>query len=292
MKYIIKSLLKKMLGTFNFTIRIRVNGKKFKIPILGGLGIANRSISEQWMIDLLKLIHPIAGSKFIDVGVNIGQTLLKIKSINKDIEYIGFEPNPFCVFYVNKLIKMNSIENTILVPVGISTKTVIEKLNFYSEDDVEGSATILTDFRENKIFRQELVPLFNVNTLKDQTNFNDMSILKIDVEGAELEVIESFKDEIKNNYPFILMEILPVYNKSKNPKRLQNQNKIQEVLHGLNYSMFRINKDKNQLLDIEEVRDIGVHSNINDCEYIFVPETRLKQFKTIVNLRCIKIMIN
>ncbi len=279
----IKLLLKRILVHFNITIRIKVNGKKFKIPILGGLGIANRAISEQWMIDLLKLLNPIAGLKIIDVGVNIGQTLLKVKSINKDIEYVGFEPNPLCIYYVKKLIKANSIENTVLVPIGISTKTVLGELNFYSENDVEGAATIVADFRDNKIIRKELVPLFNLKSIKNQINFNNMSILKIDVEGAELEVIESFEDEIRNNYPFILMEILPVYDKSKNPIRLQNQNKIQEDLRKLSYSTFRIIKNKNDILDIKEIRNIGVHSNLDDCEYIFVPETKLKQFKTIAN---------
>lgn len=283
MKDMIKLLLKRILVHFNITIRIKVNGKKFKIPILGGLGIANRAISEQWMIDLLKLLNPIAGLKIIDVGVNIGQTLLKVKSINKDIEYVGFEPNPLCIYYVKKLIKANSIENTVLVPIGISTKTVLGELNFYSENDVEGAATIVADFRDNKIIRKELVPLFNLKSIKNQINFNNMSILKIDVEGAELEVIESFEDEIRNNYPFILMEILPVYDKSKNPIRLQNQNKIQEDLRKLSYSTFRIIKNKNDILDIKEIRNIGVHSNLDDCEYIFVPETKLKQFKTIAN---------
>ena len=43
---------------------------------------------------------------YLDIGVNIGQTLMKLKSVNPKIEYIGFEPNATCVHYVNKLIDM------------------------------------------------------------------------------------------------------------------------------------------------------------------------------------------
>ena len=49
------------------------------------------------MIDILKIVLPIENKKFIDVGVNIGQTLLKLKSVSSEIDYIGFEPNPICV---------------------------------------------------------------------------------------------------------------------------------------------------------------------------------------------------
>ena len=41
---------------------------------------------------------------FIDVGVNVGQTLLKLKSISSEINYLGFEPNPNCVNYLKNLI--------------------------------------------------------------------------------------------------------------------------------------------------------------------------------------------
>jgi FkbM family methyltransferase len=281
---IIKSRLKKLLVFFNFTFRIKLNDKKFKIPILGGLGIANRSISEQWMIDLLKMLLPIAGSKFIDVGVNIGQTLLAVKCIDEEIKYIGFEPNPSCIHYVKKLIKTNLFKNTVLVPIGISTRSNLGELNFYSENDDESSATMVADFREKKIIRKELVPQFRVENIKDQINFKDMSILKIDVEGAELKVVESFKTEIKNYYPFILMEILPVYNELENPKRLQNQIRLQNILGEMSYSIFLIIKNNNELIELRKISRIGIHSNINNCDYLFVPENRLHQLETIANI--------
>lgn len=284
MREVVKLMLNKILVFFNFTIRIKVNKKKFKIPILGGLGVTNRTIGEQWMIDLLELLLPIAGSKFIDVGVNVGQTLIKVKSIDEDIKYIGFEPNPSCVFYVKKLINKNHFKNTVLVPIGISTRSGLGELNFYSKKDDESAATMVTDFRAKRISRSELVPELKVESITDQINFNDMSILKIDVEGAELDVIESFKTEIKKNYPFILMEILPVYSELENPKRLHRQNSLEDILYELSYSIFRIIKNNDQLVELRKIRRIGIHSNINNCEYVFVPESRLPEFETVANL--------
>lgn len=276
-----KSIIKKFLEYFNFTITRKINDTYFKIPILGSLGMSNLSVSEKWMIDVLKIILQIDSLKFIDVGANIGQTLLKLRSIDKDIEYIGFEPNPNCIFYLRTLIKKNSIKNTVLVPIGISTKNELGELSFYIKNPTDSSASILENFRENKILRKELISLFDVKSIKNKINLNNMSFLKVDVEGAELEVIESFKDEIKNHNPFILLEILPVYNINENADRYERQNKLLSILKNLNYSIFSIIKTKEQLLSLKEINTIEVHSNINDCDYLFVPKIKLNQFNAL-----------
>ncbi|MDU8885310.1 FkbM family methyltransferase [Yeosuana sp. MJ-SS3] len=278
-----KSLIKKILEFFNFTIARKINGTYFKIPILGSLGFSNLSVNEKWMIDVLKIILQIDSVKFIDVGANIGQTLLKLKSIDKNIEYIGFEPNPNCIFYLRTLIKKNSIKNVVLVPIGISTKNELGELNFYIENYTDSSASILENFRENKILRKEFISLFDVKNIKNKIDFNDISFLKVDVEGAELEVIESFKDEIKNHNPFILLEILPIYNIKENPNRSERQNKLLSILKNLHYSAFRIIKTKEILLSLKEIDRIEVHSNLNHCDYIFVPIIKLNEFKSLAN---------
>jgi len=278
-----KTILKKILEYFNFTIIRKINGKYFKIPILGNLGVSNLSASEKWMTSLLQVILQIDSVKFIDVGANIGQTLLKLKSINKDIEYIGFEPNPNCIYYLRKLIKKNSIKNTVLVPIGISSSNELIALNFYIENSTDSSASVLKNFRKTKILKKEFVSLFDVKSIKNKINFNEMSCLKVDVEGAELEVIESFKDELKNQNPFILLEILPIYNIKENPDRFERQNKLLNILASLNYSTFRVIKNKDELLGLKEIDSIEVHSNLNDCDYLCVPKIKLNQFNSLVN---------
>ena len=277
-----KSLIKKILEFFNFTLTRKINSTYFKIPILGSLGISNLSVSEKWMIDVLKIILQIDSVKFIDVGANIGQTLLKLKSIDKNIEYIGFEPNPNCIFYLRTLIKKNSIKNTVLLPIGISTKNELGELNFYVENPTDSSASILESLRENKALRKEYISLFDVKSIKAKIDLNEMSILKVDVEGAELEVIESFKDEIKNHNPFILLEILPVYNIDEYPDRYERQNKLLSLLKSLNYSTFRIIKTEVNLLGLNEIDEIEVHSNLNNCDYLFVPKTKFDKFNSLV----------
>jgi len=281
LKRIIKSIIYSVLKFFNLSFKRKINSKSFKVPVLGSLGVFNLLGNELWMIDLLKIVVQINGDKFVDVGANIGQTLLKIKSVKEDINYIGFEPNPSCVHYTNKLIKSNKFKNVILFPFGIFSKTEQRPLNFYYDDDVDSSASIITGFRDTKVVRQEYISLFDIKDIKDSVDLGGMSILKIDVEGSELEVIESFKAEIKASMPFIIMEILPVYSLNDNPYRYSRQNEIQRILRQLDYTIFRVIKNKKQLLSFNKINDIGVHSDLNECDYIFVPKKHLTQFNFI-----------
>jgi len=44
---------------------------------------------------------------FVDVGVNIGQTLLKLLRIDPNRNYLGFEPQIACCFLIDQFIKDN-----------------------------------------------------------------------------------------------------------------------------------------------------------------------------------------
>ncbi len=114
--------------------------------------------------------------------------------------------------------------------------------------------------------------------MKKNLNLNKISILKIDVGGSELEVLKSFENEIINSAPIILIEILPVY-KSENKVRFKRQNEIQQLFKYWGYSMHRIIKQKNSLTDIVHINDIGIHSDLDNCDYVVVPDTKLKEFK-------------
>ena len=275
---IIKSIIKKIARYFNFIVWKKLNGKRFKIPINEGLGFSNLLIEERWMIDLLIKLNKIEANKFVDVGANIGQTLLKIKSIDENIEYIGFEPNSSCVHYLRKLIRINSFNNVILLPIGIDTKTTLKELFFFNNSETDSSASIIDGFRKGLIYKKEFVALYDIKELKSKINLDNMSILKIDVEGAELSVLESFIENIKTSKPFILMEILPVYNEKVNLQRFKRQSRIEHILEDLNYRIFRINKNKGTFFNVDEIQNIGVHSNLNKCDYIFVPKSKYFKF--------------
>src|ERR1700731_1128677 len=87
------------LKSINTTVKKLFNGKPVTIPLINGLGYENLSTSEDWMYVVLSKLLPLFKGAFIDIGVNVGHILIKLKTVNRDIEWIGFEPNPKCIYY-------------------------------------------------------------------------------------------------------------------------------------------------------------------------------------------------
>lgn len=278
--FFIKALNKlQLLSYLNVNGSVQLNNKRFIIPLTQGIGFSNLFMSEPWMVKLLQIILPLNSKKFVDVGVNVGQTLLKVRSVSPDIEYIGFEPNPMCVNYVSTLLKENDLGDITLIPVGVSDQSEIGVLNFFYESTTDSSASMIENFRpDQKVDRQEFIPLFNLEKINEAANLKDISVLKIDVEGAELEVLNSFKEIIQSQQPIIMIEILPAY-KEENTFRVERQNKIQEILKETGYSIYRVIKQNEQLLDVKLINEIGIHSELNDCEYVMVPKNKCAAFE-------------
>ena len=278
-KIIVRILNKlSVLEKLNIVASIILNQNKFKIPIIQKMGFSNLYMSEPWMIQLLKIVLPISEGKFIDVGVNVGQTLLKLKAVSDEMEYIGFEPNPTCYYYAKQLLKTNKFKNISLVPVGISDSSNLGELHFFSNSSVDSSASMISDFRdETKVLRKEFIPLFTVDDLEKSIKMMNLAILKIDVEGGELEVIKGFYSKIKESKPIILMEILPAYS-AKHAKRLNRQNELIDLLKRAEYLIYRIEIAKNAILNFKKLDGIEIHSNLNTCEYVMMPKEKESQF--------------
>lgn len=288
LKAIMKRLFIKVLNRFgliklfNFCIATSVNNTIIRIPIIKGVGLGNYYGVEPAMIQLLEYIlkkNKKEGA-FYDVGVNLGQTLIKLKSVSAEIEYLGFEPNPNCVFYVNELINANNYKNTIVFPFGISNRNAVYQLSLYSDDNTDSRASLIENFRPNHpVTNKEYVPCFNIESYWDELKLPKIGVLKIDVEGAEKEVLESFLNRIIIDKPIILVEILPVYSE-ENKFRLDRQEAIEALIKKINYHIFRIHISKmGDFLHLEEIEKFGVHSSLDLCEYILVPQSEYQHYK-------------
>ena len=256
----------RLISTFNGSTIINVNKKKLIIPLVGRQGYDNLNLSEPWMTETLFGLRPLFNGYFVDVGVNLGQTLLKAHAVFDELNYIGFEPNPSCVSYVQEIIRQNRFIKTVVLPIAIGGKTEILKLIFFVPDKNDSSATIIENFRpysdaDHYIF----VPVFDFHKLTHFLPNKPFSILKIDVEGAEMDVLVGLNEWISSYCPLILIEILPVYT-AENQSRLDRQNKIEELLKTWNYKIARIKKKVQ--VSLENIETFGIHSNIEDCDYL------------------------
>lgn len=260
----------RLLPYLNVKTKITTNEKVISVPVRGRLGIGFLWDQEPWMDLLLKKLKPLFNGRFIDVGVNVGQTLVKSQTIFSDFNYVGFEPNPVCQEYCKNLIKLNQFKNCAIIPAAISEKDSILELNFFSNNDGDSSASIVENFRDkNTVVKKEFVCAYSGENVIGFLPKIKHSFLKIDVEGAETEVIEGLKNWIDEYRPIIIAQVLPAYT-ADNTFRIERQNRIALLLSKMNYVILRMHKDTNDI-KVTRHEDFGIISEIKLSDYIFYP---------------------
>lgn len=275
-------LTKKITERINFKQTLKINGKKFIIPVVKNIGYDNLIFGDgKWKLLLFKKLLNLKRGHFIDIGVNVGQTLLALKSINSDVTYIGFEPNSNCVFYVNYLIKANNFKNSVIIPIGLYNETKIMTFDMGNEADQAG--TLVENLRpgyynSNRIF----VPVFKFDNVVEAINMGDVSLLKIDVEGAELEVLQGMKQFMALKKPIIICEILWAHNSQKLPDCKKRNDAIIKTLSDSNYLIYQIIKSEDANL-VESIKKISTientvytEENRELCDYLLVHSDELK----------------
>lgn len=266
-KMALKVLFKlKLAGYFN----LEVDMGGIRIPVIGGIGYGNMFGSEKWMRNVLELLLKRFRGCFVDVGVNVGQTLIKVKSIDREIEYIGFEPNPICVFYTERLIAANRFPHTRVIPAGVSNNNEIVTLKYFGTDAVDSAASIIDNFRpDEKVTQEKQVVVVSGGLVQIDRK---IGVVKIDVEGAELLVIEGLRAFLERDRPAVVMEILPVYS-AGNKDRLSRQEALLTIFRETGYLTHRILKNPDDTLKgIVQIDDIGIHGDVAHSDYIFLPK--------------------
>lgn len=254
----------------NYTRKARINGAVIRIPSICGLAC---NPSEPWMTGLLAELLPKRSGVFLDVGVNMGQTLVKLKALEPERQYVGFEPNPTCVFYVQDLIRANSFSHCRLLPVGLFARDCIMSLDLFSDNPADSSASLIENFRPtHRVHSRTFVPVFQFDGLGPVLGNQEIGIVKIDVEGAELEVVKCLVNLIRRDRPMFLIEVLPAYS-DQNADRISRQKELEDIFNTADYELFRVEKTREDgFAGLRRLEEIGVHGDLNQCDYVMVPK--------------------
>lgn len=153
-------------------------------------------------INVIKLLKKLPRQKFIvfDVGANVGKySNMVIKDLGNNVNIYCFEPSK-----VTFEILQNNLGNQTsakLFNIGLSDNESIIKL--YSNKAGTGQASIFIkrlDFWENDSqIRSEEVDLVKLDNFCKDNNITHIDLLKIDVEGNELNVLMGSKQMIETN---------------------------------------------------------------------------------------------
>lgn len=134
------------------------------------------------------------GGVVVDIGANIGAfSLYAAQHANR---VYAIEPEPNNLKALKNNIELSKLNNITVVPFGISDKNDIAVIS-----DRGGGSTI----KDDGIFGAE-IELITLDALFANYNINDVDVLKIDVEGSEVEIILGASKETLNKCKYITME--------------------------------------------------------------------------------------
>lgn len=276
--YIIRVLEKtRIINFIYFGLTVKINNNRFQIPFIGSkMGTENILLVEAWFTDIFMALRKVISKDecFVDVGMNIGQTVLKIRSVDKIIPYIGFEPNVVCVNYLYKLIRLNRLEGVRIFPVGIGVNSEI--LTLHADNEFASGASMIKGFRKNQQIKFEYnTPVFNGDVLLlDEA----VGIIKIDVEGFEVNVINGISDVLRIKRPFVICEVLPNYG-NLDSDRFKRQTELENLLHSLNYIICRVDETKSK---ISRLATIGSFDSMALTNYVFVPSEKIESLTALL----------
>ena len=142
----------------------------------------------------------------LDIGANIGTFCCEIASIFPSYTIHAFEPVSLTFSELEENIKLNNFKNIATHNIGISDNSgVVEG----QTPKIKGPAGHITLSEQVEKLRSGNVihnkTSYKVATL-DSFNFEDVSLIKIDVEGMEYEVFLGAVDTIKKCRPVIIFE--------------------------------------------------------------------------------------
>lgn len=274
--WLVLRILKKigLLPHLAFTVNARVQGKRVRVPILRGHGMNGLVIGEPWGHHIFApLLHAFPGT-FVDVGVNLGQTLIRIRVLSADRPYVGFEPNPICVQYTRELARINDFRDTPIVPGGLADADAILDLRMNNDDLTDQGASLVADFRPGVVVHHRFpVNVVRFETAEQALSIGPLGVVKIDVEGAEREVLLGLEARIKKDRPAIVLEILPV-GRAEHADRLARQQDIEAFFARLDYRMNRI-RNKGSETRLETLNaPIGIHDDQDLSNFIVLPAER------------------
>ena len=211
-KIFIAKILSKLLTLFISKNQIVVrNNIKWCLDLDEGidLSVFLFGTSESKISNLKKLLLKKDSSlTIIDIGANIGSVSLKLATIFENSKIFAIEPTNYAYNKLFNNLKLNKeLENRVFLRQLFITNSkkpdkVWSSWNFdNSNKKHQKHLGTLKEIKQNSYLKLD-------QFIKNE-NLNSVDFIKLDVDGYELDVLNSGKEFFKNNRPIIFIEIAP-----------------------------------------------------------------------------------
>ncbi len=210
------------------------------------------SLLERTILGLSEL-----SDKFLDIGANMGFYAIGAALVNKNIEVIAFEPNPGIRNSLSENIQLNNVERNIQI-LEFALSNFSGNANFSVPAFTgSGGGSLMNLHPEEGLPSQFSVSVEKLDNLSAKTSGTDL--VKIDVEGAEFQLIQGAIQTLKATRPTIVIELL---RKWMNPFGTTPQDVI-DLLSDLEYVCFAVGETS--LQQVTKIDASTIETNFIFC---------------------------
>ena len=241
-------------------IELEVLNKKFQYhrwlhPWQGSWEVESL-FTEEILTNLSKIIK--SNSTVIDIGAHTGNMSVAYSLFAGDV--FSFEPNPATF----EVLEKNSQLNSNIQPFNYAVSDEEGALEFHYSDFgfCNGGFATRTDFGIGVTGHKVPIDVYAINLenfLKDK-KINDVSLIKIDAEGHDKDILKTLTSIINNHKPTLITEIYD----GLSPTEITD---LLNTIHSLGYKAYDEEKNKlnidNLGIEIKSVKDIQPGSGHN-----------------------------
>jgi FkbM family methyltransferase len=196
-----------------------------------------------------------SGDTILDIGGNIGQTaLMMAKKVGQTGRVISFEPYPNTILKFEKNLSLNkTIKNLTLIKFGLSDEEAVVKMY---QDCLTNSAgnRISHNLDEGDAGIKEVTIKVLDDFLQEKENLIQINLIKIDVEGYEMNVLKGAKKTLLKYKPNLFVEI----DNENLRKQGSNPTEVMTFLIDLGYEII----DLSTMQKISGIDKIEFHTDI------------------------------
>jgi FkbM family methyltransferase len=145
------------------------------------------------------------GDVFIDVGAHVGYfTLLAARRVGPTGSVLSLEPNPSTALQLRENLHRSHLQNVLVEETASGESEQIVQLYLHTESN----SSMASLSRANATGGASVqVPCTTLDLLCQQRGLTRVSVVKIDVEGAELLVLRGMKRVMNEMRPLIVLEL-------------------------------------------------------------------------------------
>jgi len=209
------------------------NGYKLKIPAIKKHRTTILSIEEIFGREIYKSYISNQPITILDIGSQIGIYSLYAALKNKQAKIFAFEPDPGNAKVLRNNIELNNLGKTI-IPFEKAVTKKKGKLPLYIDENSARAHSLL-----NKTDNKVIVDCVSLSSIFSDLDIKECDIMKMDIEGAEYDILYNCSKKVLNKIKTILIEC---HDQSSLNKKY-NIEGMKEFLIKNNYEILNQNDD-------------------------------------------------